>query len=111
MSVDSIIDVVYKFSRGLNTFMSRYSPVKDETLTYRLNFLCPQAERDLSNEYNNYQPGALNTTDRLIEDLANIDLIWHIGDLSYANGYLSEWDQLIEQIAPLSSHVPYMVAR
>eukprot|EP00250_Pteridium_aquilinum_P014553 c22059_g1_i1 orf=201-2117(-) len=69
-----------------------------------------KGERDLSNEYNNFQPGALNTTDRLIEDLNNIDLILHIGDLCYANGYLSQWDQFTEQIEPLASHVPYMVA-
>ncbi|KAI5081659.1 hypothetical protein GOP47_0001402, partial [Adiantum capillus-veneris] len=69
-----------------------------------------KAERDLSNEYSNYQPGSLNTTDRLIEDLANIDAIFHIGDLSYANGYLSQWDQFTELVEPLSSQVPYMVA-
>ncbi|KAI5084178.1 hypothetical protein GOP47_0000347 [Adiantum capillus-veneris] len=69
-----------------------------------------KGERDLSNEYNNFQPGALNTTDRLVEDLDNIDLIFHIGDLCYANGYLSQWDQFTEQIEPLASHVPYMVA-
>lgn len=70
-----------------------------------------QAERDLSNEYENYQPGSLNTTDRLVEDLANIDVIFHIGDLSYANGYLSQWDQFTELVEPLSSQVPYMIAR
>jgi hypothetical protein len=31
-----------------------------------------QAERDGSNEYSNYQPGSLNTTDQLIKDLDNI---------------------------------------
>ncbi|KAH7296470.1 hypothetical protein KP509_26G024200 [Ceratopteris richardii] len=69
-----------------------------------------KGERDLSNEYNNYQPGALNTTDRLIEDLDNIDLIFHIGDICYANGYLSQWDQFTEQVEALASHVPYMIA-
>lgn len=69
-----------------------------------------KAERDGSNEYSNYQPGSLNTTDRLVEDLDNIDIVFHIGDLSYANGYLSEWDQFTSQIEPIASHVPYMVA-
>lgn len=69
-----------------------------------------KAERDMSNEYANYQPGSLNTTDRLVEDLANIDAIFHIGDLAYANGYLSQWDQFTELVEPLSSQVPYMVA-
>jgi hypothetical protein len=72
---------------------------------------CFQAERDGSNAYSNYQPGTLNTTDRLIEDLDNIDIVFHIGDLSYANGYLSEWDQFTAQVEPIASHVPYMVAR
>lgn len=69
-----------------------------------------KAERDGSNEYSNYQPGSLNTTDRLVEDLDNIDIVLHIGDLSYANGYLSEWDQFTSQIEPIASRVPYMVA-
>lgn len=69
-----------------------------------------KAERDGSNAYSNYQPGTLNTTDRLIEDLENIDIVFHIGDLSYANGYLSQWDQFTAQVEPIASHVPYMVA-
>ncbi|KAG5537184.1 hypothetical protein RHGRI_024573 [Rhododendron griersonianum] len=52
-----------------------------------------KAERDGSNEYNNYQPGSLKTTDQLIKDLNNIDIIFHIGDTTYANGYISQWDQ------------------
>lgn len=70
-----------------------------------------QGQRDGSNEYSNYQPGALNTTDQLIKDLDNIDIVFHIGDLSYANGYLSEWDQFTAQVEPIASRVPYMVAR
>ncbi|BBN00519.1 acid phosphatase type 7 [Marchantia polymorpha subsp. ruderalis] len=69
-----------------------------------------KAERDGSNEYANYQPGCLNTTDRLIEDLENFDLVFLIGDLSYSNGYLSQWDQFIEQVEPLSARVPLMSA-
>ncbi|XP_022135474.1 nucleotide pyrophosphatase/phosphodiesterase-like isoform X2 [Momordica charantia] len=69
-----------------------------------------KGQRDGSNEYSNYQPGALNTTDQLIKDLNNIDIVFHIGDLSYANGYLSEWDQFTAQVEPIASRVPYMVA-
>eukprot|EP01018_Ginkgo_biloba_P014098 Gb_25660 [translate_table: standard] len=69
-----------------------------------------KAERDWSNEYNNFQPGSLNTTDRLIEDLYNIDIVFHIGDIAYANGYISQWDQFTSQIEPIASHVPYMIA-
>ncbi|XP_057972375.1 probable inactive purple acid phosphatase 27 [Malania oleifera] len=69
-----------------------------------------KAERDGSNEYSNYQPGSLNTTDQLIRDLNNIDIVFHIGDLSYANGYISQWDQFTSQVEPIASTVPYMIA-
>ncbi|KAK6932008.1 Calcineurin-like phosphoesterase domain, ApaH type [Dillenia turbinata] len=69
-----------------------------------------KAERDGSNEYNMYQPGSLNTTDQLIKDLKNIDIVFHIGDMTYANGYLSQWDQFTSQIEPIASRVPYMIA-
>ncbi|KAL1333786.1 hypothetical protein HN51_062649 [Arachis hypogaea] len=68
-----------------------------------------KAERDGSNEYNNYQPGSLNTTDQLIKDLENIDIVFHIGDMTYANGYISQWDQFTAQVEPIASKVPYMI--
>ncbi|XP_019462464.1 PREDICTED: nucleotide pyrophosphatase/phosphodiesterase-like [Lupinus angustifolius] len=69
-----------------------------------------KAERDGSNEFSNYQPGSLNTTDQLIKDLENIDIVFHIGDITYANGYLSQWDQFTAQVEPIASKVPYMTA-
>ncbi|KAJ8771544.1 hypothetical protein K2173_026721 [Erythroxylum novogranatense] len=69
-----------------------------------------KAERDGSNEYSNYQPGSLNTTDQLIKDISNIDIIFHIGDITYANGYISQWDQFTSMVEPISSTVPYMIA-
>lgn len=68
-----------------------------------------KAEVDGSNEFMNFQPGSLNTTYQLIKDLKNIDLVLHIGDLSYASGYISQWDQFTAQIEPIASRVPYMV--
>ncbi|XP_028057180.1 probable inactive purple acid phosphatase 1 [Camellia sinensis] len=65
---------------------------------------------DGSNEYNNFQQGSLNTTKKLIRDLENIDIVFHIGGICYANGYLSQWDQFTAQIEPIASTVPYMVA-
>lgn len=70
-----------------------------------------QAERDGSNEYSNYQPGSLMTTDQLIDDLSNIDIVFHIGDITYSNGYISQWDQFTAQVEPVASTVPYMIAR
>ncbi|XP_060669417.1 probable inactive purple acid phosphatase 1 isoform X1 [Ziziphus jujuba] len=67
-------------------------------------------EADGSNEYNNFQQGSLNTTKQLIQDLNNIDIVFHIGDICYANGYLSQWDQFTAQVEPIASTVPYMIA-
>lgn len=69
-----------------------------------------KAEVDGSNEYQNFQFGSLNTTNQLIKDLKNIDIVLNIGDLCYANGYLSQWDRFTSQIEPIASAVPYMVA-
>ncbi|KEH34962.1 putative phosphodiesterase I [Medicago truncatula] len=69
-----------------------------------------KAERDGSNEYADYQPGSLNTTDQLINDLDNFDIVFHIGDMPYANGYISQWDQFTAQVQQISSKVPYMIA-
>lgn len=67
-------------------------------------------EADGSNEYNNFQHGSLNTTKTLVDDLKNYDIVFHIGDICYANGYLSQWDQFTSQIEPIASRVPYMIA-
>ncbi|KAE8123907.1 hypothetical protein FH972_018826 [Carpinus fangiana] len=69
-----------------------------------------QAERDGSNEYGNKSPGALNTTDQLIKDLKNYDIVFHIGDMAYSDGYVSQWDKFTAQVEPIASTVPYMVA-
>lgn len=39
------------------------------------------------------------------------DAVFHIGDLSYANGFLAQWDQFTARIEHIASKVPYMVAR
>ncbi|XWS23095.1 hypothetical protein CRYUN_Cryun29cG0092000 [Craigia yunnanensis] len=67
-------------------------------------------EADGSNEYSNFQRGSLNTTNQLVKDLKNIDIVFHIGDICYANGYLSQWDQFTAQIERIASAVPYMLA-
>nr|POE75869.1 putative inactive purple acid phosphatase 27 [Quercus suber] len=69
-----------------------------------------KGERDGSTEYANKDPGALNTTDQLIKDLPNYDIVFHIGDIAYADGYIADWDQFLQQVEPIASTVPYMVA-
>ncbi|CAL4898421.1 unnamed protein product [Urochloa decumbens] len=68
-----------------------------------------KAEEDSSDEYGNYEQASLNTTKQIINDLENIDMVIHIGDLSYANGYSSQWDQFTAQIEPIASTIPYMI--
>ncbi|KAF7054938.1 hypothetical protein CFC21_062525, partial [Triticum aestivum] len=69
-----------------------------------------KAEIDGSNEYNDFERGSINTTYQLVKDLKNIDMVMHIGDICYASGYLSQWDQFTAQVEPIASTVPYMVA-
>ncbi|KAK7809639.1 putative inactive purple acid phosphatase 27, partial [Quercus suber] len=64
-----------------------------------------------SNEYSSKDPGALNSTDQLIKNLKNYDIVFHIGDIAYADGYITDWDQFLQQVEPIASTVPYMVAR
>jgi hypothetical protein len=40
----------------------------------------------------------------------NVDSIFHIGDISYATGFLVEWDFFLELINPVASQVTYMTA-
>ncbi|KAI9079478.1 hypothetical protein K1719_038560 [Acacia pycnantha] len=95
-----------------NVYKVRASPFPGQNSLQRVIIFgdMGKAERDGSNEYANYQPGSLNTTDQLIKDLDNYDIVFHIGDMPYANGYISQWDQFTAQVAPISSAVPYMVA-
>ncbi|EOA12505.1 hypothetical protein CARUB_v10026184mg [Capsella rubella] len=69
-----------------------------------------KAEVDGSNEYKDFQHASLNTTKQLIRLLNGTDVVFHIGDISYANGYLSQWDQFTAPIEPIASTVPYMIA-
>lgn len=39
-----------------------------------------------------------------------VDSIFHIGDISYATGFLVEWDYFLHLITPLASRVSYMTA-
>lgn len=40
----------------------------------------------------------------------NVDSIFHIGDISYATGFLVEWDYFLHLISPVASRVSYMTA-
>lgn len=48
----------------------------------------------------------------MVEELenGNVDSIFHIGDISYATGFLVEWEFFLHLISPLASQVTYMTA-
>lgn len=56
---------------------------------------------------------SLNTTRLVQEEISesnDVDIVCHIGDISYARGYSSEWDQFLDQVSPVASTVPYMIS-
>lgn len=51
---------------------------------------------------------SVNTTRRLA--LETSDAVVHFGDISYAVGFLSEWDSFMKQIEPVASKIPWMAS-
>ncbi|XP_047320801.1 probable inactive purple acid phosphatase 27 [Impatiens glandulifera] len=57
------------------------------------------------------QPGAVSVVKAMVElESENVDSVFHIGDISYATGFLVEWDFFLSQITPLASKRSYMTA-
>ncbi|KAK1552177.1 hypothetical protein Q3G72_011887 [Acer saccharum] len=58
------------------------------------------------------QPGSLSVTKAMADEVnnGNVDSIFHIGDISYATGFLVEWDFFLHLITPVASQVSYMTA-
>jgi hypothetical protein len=38
------------------------------------------------------------------------EILIHVGDISYATGYLAKWDEFMHEISPVSREMPYMVS-
>eukprot|EP00878_Enallax_costatus_P019287 GHUV01020344.1.p1 GENE.GHUV01020344.1~~GHUV01020344.1.p1 ORF type:complete len:392 (+),score=91.17 GHUV01020344.1:31-1206(+) len=53
---------------------------------------------------------SLQTTAGLLKDMRkdSYQLLIHNGDISYARGYVTQWDNFMHQIEPIASHIPYM---
>ncbi|KAM7262532.1 hypothetical protein ACFE04_000215 [Oxalis oulophora] len=68
--------------------------------------------RPLSTLSNDTKPGSISVVKAMIDEVnsGNVDSIFHIGDISYATGFLVEWDFFLQQIFPLASRVSYMTA-
>ncbi|KAH7679335.1 Phosphodiesterase I protein [Dioscorea alata] len=58
------------------------------------------------------QPGSLSVIKAMADEVSsgNVDSVFHIGDISYATGFLVEWDFFLSLITPIASHVSYMTA-
>jgi hypothetical protein len=69
-----------------------------------------KGEEDHSLEHWPFEDSSLNTTKHVIEQIDEIDLVLHIGDISYAVGYSSEWDVFMSQVLKITTRVPYMTS-
>jgi len=61
--------------------------------------------------HNKGELGALKTIDsisNLIDTEDQPRFLLHFGDISYATGYMSEWDEFMSEIEPIAAHMPYM---
>lgn len=56
------------------------------------------------------EQNAVATTENIVNFMAQneLDLVLHIGDISYAMGYQSGWDEFMYQVLPITTAVPYM---
>ncbi|CAM6097263.1 unnamed protein product [Calypogeia fissa] len=70
-----------------------------------------KAERDGSSIHY-IQPGSLSVIDAVTTavNTGGIDFVFHVGDISYATGFLVEWESFLEIIHPVASQVSYMTA-
>ncbi|KAL3537637.1 hypothetical protein ACH5RR_001003 [Cinchona calisaya] len=70
-----------------------------------------KAPRDPSLEHY-IQPGSISVIEAIAEEVlsGNVDSIFHIGDISYATGFLVEWDYFLHLIKPVASTISYMTA-
>ena len=59
------------------------------------------------------QPYAKPVSDSIVKRVTekdDIDLVVHIGDISYARGIAPVWDLFMTQIEPVAAKIPYMVS-
>ncbi|KAJ8900268.1 hypothetical protein K2173_024908 [Erythroxylum novogranatense] len=70
-----------------------------------------KAPRDASTEHF-IQPGSLSVVKAMTDEVISgtVDSIFHIGDISYATGFMVEWDYFLNLITPMASRVSYMTA-
>ena len=60
--------------------------------------------------FDDNRKGLWINADRKEVDAGDVAAIFHTGDISYAIGFLLEWDAFLEMINPVASRVPCMTA-
>lgn len=68
-----------------------------------------QASVDDMNEEST-MPASLHTRNGILNNIEGVQLVTHIGDISYAMGYSSQWEYFHQQMLPITASVPYMLA-
>ncbi|KAL3701603.1 hypothetical protein R1sor_019625 [Riccia sorocarpa] len=94
-----------------NTSFSTPPAAGDDQVTIIIYGDMGKAERDGS-LIHYIQPGSISVIDAITDVVSreNVDFVFHIGDISYATGFLVEWDNFLELIEPFASRVSYMTA-
>ncbi|KJE96334.1 calcineurin-like phosphoesterase [Capsaspora owczarzaki ATCC 30864] len=56
-----------------------------------------------------FTSNSLNTVNGILSDSMRADVLWHAGDITYANGNQPIWDQWGNMVQPLSASMAWMV--
>eukprot|EP00271_Cylindrocystis_brebissonii_P018696 TRINITY_DN5419_c0_g1_i1.p1 TRINITY_DN5419_c0_g1~~TRINITY_DN5419_c0_g1_i1.p1 ORF type:complete len:386 (-),score=48.17 TRINITY_DN5419_c0_g1_i1:220-1338(-) len=80
----------------------------------RITFLADMGKNDQDGSSLHYNdPGAFSTITAVYKNdikTASTDAVFHLGDISYATGYLTQWETFFENIGPTAQARPYMTA-
>jgi len=82
-------------------------PSPDSTIQFLAFGDMGQAEEDVSREESE-MVASLNTTRLMAAEVDDMTVLLHIGDISYARGYGSQWDVFFSLIRPIATRIPYM---
>lgn len=54
-------------------------------------------------------PNDKNSTAEILAHVSDVDVIIHVGDISYAMGHAKKWEEWFTEIEPVATQVPYHV--
>lgn len=91
------------------SFKAAPTPAPDATVKIIAYGDMGNGQQDDSRQVITAQQPSLNTTRNVEGELSSTDVVMHIGDISYARGYASVWDEFFDQIQGIATAVPYMV--